>query len=297
MSRRALAGLVLVAMLMVPAPALAWGFDVHRYITDRAIDLLPDEMRPFFDKHRSFVVERSIDPDLWRVAGFTDEPPRHFVDLDAYGEYPFPKLSREYEENVARFGEEFVVKNGTLPWRLEEMHGRLVKAFTEQKEGTSPYALDNARFLAAVVAHYIADAHVPFHAVLNYDGQLTNQRGIHSRFETELFARYRSRLTISPTPIRPVTTPRDFAFDTLRDSFRQAEALFAADLEALGDGEVYDDPYFDRFFEKTRPVLEGRMSRAIAAVAALVTGAWEEAGRPELPLEPPPRAPRKRPAP
>ena len=32
-------------------------------------------------------------------------------------------------------------------------------------------------------------ARPPFHAVLNYDGQLTNQRGIHSRFETETVLR------------------------------------------------------------------------------------------------------------
>jgi hypothetical protein len=296
MSRPVLAGLVLLATLVAPAQAAAWGFDVHRYITDRAIDLLPDGMRPYFDKHRRFVVERSIDPDLWRVAGFAEEPPRHFVDLDAYGEYPFPKLSRDYEENVARFGKEFVEKNGTLPWRVEEMFERLVKAFKDHKEGTSPWALDNARFLAAVVAHYIGDAHVPFHAVLNYDGQLTNQHGIHSRFESELFGRYRERLTISPRPLRPATNPRDFAFDTLLDSFKEADRLFAADLEAIGDRMVYDDEYFDRFFQKAQPVLEARLSRAIAAVAAVVTGAWEQAGRPELPLEQPRPVSKKRPA-
>jgi hypothetical protein len=209
---------------------------------------------------------------------------------------PFPKLSREYDETVARFGEDFVLKNGTLPWRLEQMHGQLVKAFSDQKEGTSPYALSNARFLAAVVSHYIADAHVPFHAVLNYDGQLTGQHGIHGRFETELFARYERRLRISPEPMRPVTTPRDFAFETLRESFTHAAPLFAADLEAIGPGEVYDDAYFERFFAKTQPVLEARLSRAIAAVAALVAGAWEQGGRPELPLDPPRRVLKKRPA-
>ena len=53
-------------------------------------------------------------------------------------------------------------------------------------------------FFSATLGHYMGDAHVPFHAVLNYDGQLTNQHGIHARFEAMLFERYRDRLTIAP---------------------------------------------------------------------------------------------------
>jgi hypothetical protein len=61
----------------------------------RAIDTLPEPIRPFFEASRAFVVERAIDPDLWRNAGFSEEPPNHFVDLDAYGPYPFKELPRE----------------------------------------------------------------------------------------------------------------------------------------------------------------------------------------------------------
>ena len=78
-----------------------------------------------------------------------------------------------------------VQKNGLLPWRVEEMYGKLVRAFADVKAERG-YARDNVKFLSAVMAHYIGDAHVPFHAVLNYDGQLTNQQGLHSRFESEL---------------------------------------------------------------------------------------------------------------
>ena len=44
-----------------------------------------------------------------------------------------------------------------------------------------------SRFFSSIVSHYVSDGHVPFHAALNYDGQLTGQTGIHSRFEAELF--------------------------------------------------------------------------------------------------------------
>ena len=66
---------------------------------------------------------------------------------------------------------------------------------------------------SASLAHYISDAHVPLHGVINYDGQLSGQNGVHNRWETTMFERYRDRLTIAPKPIPPITNPRDFVFD------------------------------------------------------------------------------------
>src|SRR4029079_19301047 len=100
--RKATAMFALAALLM-PTPAQAWGFETHKFIVSRAIDILPMEIRPFFQANRVFVVEHCIDPDLWRTVGFTDEPPRHFVDMDAYGKYPFMELPRDYDAAVAKF--------------------------------------------------------------------------------------------------------------------------------------------------------------------------------------------------
>ena len=178
-----------------------------------------------------------------------------------------------------------VQKNGLLPWRLEEMYDKLVKAFADAK-AERPFARDNIKFLSAVVAHYVSDAHVPFHAVLNYDGQLTNQHGIHSRFESEMFERYRKQLKIRPVPTQVTKTPRELAFDTLTVSASLVDPILAADREAIGSGEVYDSAYYDRFFARTRPTLERRVSDSIAVVAAVITKAWEEGGRPDLTREP-----------
>jgi len=188
------------AVLLSPARPAAWGFAAHRFIAEKAIDLLPAEIRPFFQKHRGFIVEHAIDPDLWRTAGWVEEPPQHFLDMDAFGPAPFDALPHERDQAIAKFGRDMVQKNGQLPWRVDEMYGKLVKAFADVKADRG-YARDNVTFLSAVMAHYIGDAHVPFHAVMNYDGQLTNQAGLHARFEAETFERYRTRLKIKPVPI------------------------------------------------------------------------------------------------
>jgi hypothetical protein len=242
---------VVVALLAATGHPAAWGFEAHRLIANRAIDLLPATIRPFFVKHRAFITEHAIDPDLWRTAGWLEEPPQHFVDMDAFGPAPFDALPHDRDAAIAKFGKEMVQKNGLLPWRLEEMHGKLVRAFADVK-AQRPYARDNIKFLSAVVAHYVGDAHVPFHAVTNYDGQLTNQHGLHSRFESALFERYRSRLAIRPVPMRLTTSPRDFIFDTLVVSAGLVDPLLAADREAIGSGEVYDRAYYERFFAKAR---------------------------------------------
>jgi hypothetical protein len=292
--RRSVAALLGLALALVPVRQIeAWSFEVHRFIADRAIDAMPAELRPFFSKYRTQIVEHAIDPDLWRNVGFEDEPPRHFLDMDAYGPYPFDGLPRDYDAAVAKWGKEMVQKNGLLPWRTAEVYDRLVRAFVDQKNGRS-YALENIKFFTSVVAHYVSDAHVPFHAITNYDGQLTNQHGVHVRFETELFARYRATLAVAPAKVVITASPRDFVFDTLIESARLAEVGLAADREAIGSGDVYDAAYFDRFFAKIRPTLERRIGESIGAVAAIVARAWEEGGRPELPLDPPQRVDRKK---
>ena len=279
---------VLITIATTAEPAQAWGFEGHRFITARAIALLPTEIRPFFEKYREAIVEHSIDPDLWRIVGWEAEAPNHFVDMDAYGPYPFKALPRDFDDAVRQHGRSFVVENGTLPWRTEEIYRKLVEAFT-QKAG---YSRENIKLFSSVIAHYVADAHVPFHAALNHDGQLTGQWGIHSRFEAELFERYRDRLQVTPGGVVPVGNARDLMFETLIASFPHVQPILEADRAAVDGREVYDDGYFDLFFEKTRPILERRLSDAIATVASMITAAWVEAGRPALAPEAP-RVPRK----
>ncbi|HET7217873.1 MAG TPA: hypothetical protein VFJ02_07485, partial [Vicinamibacterales bacterium] len=143
----------------------------------------------------------------------------------------------------------------------------------------------------SVVGHYVADAQVPFHASLNHDGQLTGQWGIHSRFEAELFERYRDRLQVSPKIVK-IDSARDLVFDSLIASFPHVQAILDADKQAVAGRDVYDDGYFAMMFERLKPLLEERLSVSVTAVASAITNAWEQAGKPSLPPDQP-RLPRK----
>lgn len=278
---------------MRPVSVDAWGFNGHKFITDRAIDLLPPELRPFFQKFRTTIVEHSIDPDTYRTMGFAEETPRHFLDMDAYGAFPFKDLPRDYKEAVTKRGVDFVLKNGTVPWRTDDIYNKLRDAF-KQLSGPNPqpWARDDIKLFSSVLSHYVGDSHQPFHAAVNYDGQLTGQQGIHSRFETELFDRHQDKLKIAPPPLAPIANAREFMFTTLTDSFSHVDAILAADREATQGRTLYDDGYFAMMFEKTGPIMEKRMSAAMTGVASMITQAWTDAGKPALPAEAPPRTPR-----
>lgn len=278
----------LLLVLCAPRPADAWGFEAHKFILDKAIAILPAEIRPFFEKYRVTIVEHSVDPDLWRTVGWdAEESPRHFVDMDAYGAWPFKDLPRDYDAAVARYGREFVVKNGLLPWRAQEMHGKLAEAFMLKQT----YSRENIKLFASVVGHYVADAQVPFHASLNHDGQLTGQWGMHSRFESELFERYRDRLHVTGRIVK-TGTARDLVFESLIASFPHVQTILDADRQAVAGRDVYDDGYFAMMLEKVKPILEERLSASVTAVASAIVSAWELAGKPALPPDQP-RQPRR----
>lgn len=277
--------LACITMVFAPSASFAWGFEGHRLIMRRAIDLLPPELKPFFTTYRDEIVLRVVDPDLWRNVGWEDDP-NHFLDfgVSEYGAYPFTALPREYDAALRKFGIAALKRNGLLPWREAEMFGNLTRAF-EELTRRAPYATSNVTLFSAVASHYIQDAYQPLHATDNYDGRQTGNDGIHARFERDLIERFQSRLALAPAAPARIASPRDAAFDALLASYRLVDPLLEADREASAGKDDYDDEYFERFFTKVRPMMEQQLSSAIAATAGVIVGAWEQAGKPQLRLK------------
>jgi hypothetical protein len=281
----------LVVTLLLPSPAFAWSWAAHRLIMRRAIEILPAEIRPFFIEHRDEIVYRSIDPDLWRDAGW-EEDQNHFLNLGApeLGPYPFAALPRDHTAALEKFGAAGLKRLGLLPWRMAEMAGNLRRAFEGFPKGNG-LAPQQVVLFSGAASHYVQDATQPFHVANDYDGQAVGQRGIHSRFEEALPARFEARLMLTPAPPKSIPSLRDFAFDTALAGYQKVDAILKADREALGAKDTYDEEYFEAFFVKVRPVLEGQLSAAITATASMIMTEWEQAGRPALTLAP--RGPQK----
>ena len=286
--RACAAAIVAFVIFFLPVSTRAWGLDVHRLITRRAIEGLPEGLRPFYAARADFISEHAVDPDMWRLVGLKgdlgDEDPNHFLDIDGLDDpRPFTNVPRDWNVYLAKYGAERANRAGRVPWRTEEIYKKLVERFQEAGKNPNGFGAENAAYLSAIIAHYIEDAHQPFHSVSNYDGQATNQRGIHSRFESELVLRSVTKLKLSPVVVRPVPNVKDFIFETLISSEALVETILAADKRATENREFYDDGYYATFLSGTQAVVERRLSEAASGVASVITQAWTDAGKPVIP--------------
>ena len=110
--------------------AFCWGFYGHRKINYFAVFLLPPEMMQLYKPQIDFVSEHAVDPDMRRYA-IAEEGPRHYIDIDHYGNYPYNDLPRKWNDAVAKFSEDTLMQYGIVPWWVQTMLYKLTDAFKE----------------------------------------------------------------------------------------------------------------------------------------------------------------------
>jgi hypothetical protein len=95
----------------------SWGFLVHRVTAQVAVYELPDKMQPFFFKNISYLVQESIRPDIRRNTD-TSEGPKHFIDLEMYGDSAAWRLPLDWDNAVKSYTRDTLVKYGYLPYEV-----------------------------------------------------------------------------------------------------------------------------------------------------------------------------------
>jgi hypothetical protein len=248
-------------------------------------------MMAFYKQHINFLSEHAVDPDKRRYA-VKEEGPRHFIDIDYYGQYPFTALPRDYDSAVAKFSIDTVQNNGIVPWWVQTMLYRLTNAFKENNEA-------KILKLSAEIGHYIADAHVPLHASSNHNGQLTDQRGIHGFWESripELLAEKEWDFFIGKAEY--IKTPGDFiwkrvlesaaASDTVLKYEKELTEKFPTDQKFAFENRngiivrQYSTAFSTAYNNLLQGMIERRMRQSIFAVASFWYTAWVNAGQPDL---------------
>jgi hypothetical protein len=301
MIRRALLlSLVLMPVLLaltarVGEPAKAWGFYAHKRINRMACFTLPPEMFPFFKRHIDFISDEAVGPDRRRYA-VEGEAQRHFIDIDRYarhGEDPFEVMPRKWEDAVRKFTEDTLQAHGIVPWHIEVMFGRLVKAFQRGH-------VDNILRIAADLGHYVGDAHVPLHTTENYNGQLTNQHGIHAFWESRIPEISATEYDHLVGRARYVKDPLDAAWEMVRASHLLVDSVLL--IEKRLDQRFPPDRKFvfeergasrTPFRTQSREfalayeqamggMVERRMNESILALGDMWYSAWVVAGQPDL---------------
>jgi hypothetical protein len=154
----------------------SWGFLVHKTVHQLAVYELPKEMIPFFYQNMDYLVTNAPRPDMRRNQDST-EATKHFIDLEMYGEQAATKMPMDWQAAQKMYTKDSLLKYGYVPYHIVYMKGKLTEAFRKGNK-------DSILFYATDLGHYIGDANVPLHTSVNYDGQLTDQKGLHSLWES-----------------------------------------------------------------------------------------------------------------
>lgn len=271
--------------------SFCWGFFGHRKINQHAVYLLPPEMMVLYKPNLDFISEHAVDPDMRRYA-IKEEAPRHYIDIDKYGTYPYDSLPRKWNDAIAKFSEDTLNAHGIVPWWVQTMLQRLTNAFKEKHQA-------KILKLSAEIGHYIADAHVPLHASSNHNGQYTNQKGIHGFWESripELLAEKEWDFFIGKAEY--IKNPGDFIWKRVLESAAAADTVlkyekeltkkFPADqkfaFEQRNNVTIrqYSSAFTIAYDKLMRGMVERRMRQSIFAIASFWYTAWVNAGQPDL---------------
>ncbi len=290
--KRVFTSLFLMAVLVIiNLPAFCWGFYAHKKINYYAVFLLPPQMITLFKPNISFLSDHAVDPDKRRYA-VPDEGPRHYIDIDHYGKYPYDSLPRKWKEAVTKYGEDSLNAFGIVPWHIQTMLARLTAAF---KENNFSKIMKNS----AEIGHYISDAHVPLHVNSNHNGQYTNQKGIHGFWESrvpELLAEKEFYFFIGKAEF--IKNPGELIWKRILESAKAADSVLNFERELtkqFGNDKKYafeerngrtirqySAAFTIAFNKKLNGMIERRMRQSIFTIASFWYTAWVNAGQPDL---------------
>lgn len=249
----------------------AWGSVGHKIVNKNAVKHLPSSMQQFIDQ-QAFLEQHSTDADT-RKTGDTamfSEQYRHYLDVDEYPD--FKNLNRNFSNLVTTFGWSRVKFNGTNPWATVEVMDSLT---AQLKRGDWNAAYQSA----ADLGHYVGDPHQPLHATENYDGKLTGNTGIHSRYETTLLGKFQAQITITKDSVKYINDIYGFAFDYILKSNALCDSIFHADNAGkAATGGSYTTQYYDTLWKRLGDMTKSQIQLASINLASLWYTAWVNAG-------------------
>jgi len=244
-----------------------WGWEVHRYINEHAVDYLPAGMS-FFQDHRSYLKQHSVDPDTDPLPGFY-----HYIDIDNYQAFFTGTLPHSYNTMVATYGLSTVENNGIVPWVVEWWTDSLTSLMSSGN-------WDDAWQVAAELGHYVADSHQPLHLTKNYNGYLTGNNGIHSRYETTMINPHLSQLPLPTGAGNYLPTVIDSVFLYIDEIYPYVDSIMIADDLAYAQDPNYGSTYYTILWQELEHLTTVSIHKSILDLASIWQTAWINAGSP-----------------
>ena len=282
----------IILLLIIPCLLLfsSWGFFAHQRINRLAVFTLPKDLIGFYKSNINYITEHAVDPDKRRYADSL-EAPRHYLDADHYGEKPFDSIPKKWNDAVTKLSEDTLNAYGIVPWQIQRTYYKLVKAF-ENKD--SILILKHS----ADLGHYIADAHVPLHTSENYNGQMTNQVGIHGFWESRLPELFAGDYDYFVGKAKYINNPLNAAWNIVENTFTMLDSTlsiekrlnksFPSDRKYTYNErnnkviKEYSIDYSTAYHKELNGMVERQMRSSILSVGSFWYSAWVDAGQPDM---------------
>ena len=244
----------------------------------------------FYKHHIRYITEKAINPDQRRYI-IPEEAPRHYIDLDVYGDSAAYELPRYWFDAVEEYSEDTLQAYGIVPWHVNRVKGWLTDAFKNQDA-------DQILRLSADLGHYIADANVPLHTTENYNGQFTGQFGIHGFWESrlpELFAE-NYQFFVGKAEYIPNTQLKIwegvihannaldsvFLFEKELTEQRGSSTKYVIEQRGNSNLRTYSQEFSKDYHDRLNGMVERRMKASVKMIADFWYTCWVDGGQPDL---------------
>lgn len=279
---------VALAVLLVGS---SWGFLVHRTVNQLAIYNLPKGIAPFFYGNKEYLVKNSTRPDERRNTDST-EATKHFIDFEAFGDSAAWKMPYDWNAAVQQYSKDTLLQYGYVPYQVMVTKAKLTEAFRQKNS-------DSILYYAADLGHYISDAHVPLHTSINYDGQLTGQKGLHSLWESvipeielsnyNLYSKHKAKYQARPE--EQLWKAVQEAHVLLTDVFGQEKEAskgftdstkYRTQVRRGREVKSYTTEFAKAYNARLGKTINEQLLKSSAMVADFWYTSWVDAGKPDL---------------
>jgi hypothetical protein len=269
----------------------SWGFLVHRTVNQLAIYALPEPLESFFHLNMSYIVDNAPRPDTRRNTDKT-EGQKHVMDVEEYGPNAINEMPLDWDAAVKKYTVDSLIARGWGPYYTIMELDKLTQAFKSKNK-------DSILYHAADLGHYIGDMHVPLHTTSNYDGQLTNQEGMHGLWESFIPSLKLDQYQLyNPHQAQYIKNPSLALWTDIRKANALLPLMFAKEKEVSKNftdetkykmqmswgkmTKMYTKEFALAYADALGSTINGQLIASANMIADFWYTAWVNAGKPEF---------------
>ena len=209
-----------------------------------------------------------------------------------FGPDAINNMPLDWASAVKKYTEDSLKKYGWGPYNAIMQLDNLTRSFKSKNK-------DSILFYAADLGHYIGDLHVPLHTSVNYDGQLTGQKGLHGLWESfipdltmdqyQLYNKHTATYLKNPAlslwkDIRHANSLLPVMFEKEKEVTKQftPETKYKMQMSYGRETKMYTKEFALVYATQLGPTVNEQLIAASNMIADFWFTAWVNAGKPDL---------------